>query len=363
MNKSRIKNENLKEYYDKIESIYDGKSSYLLRPDVERPNYGNTHGTVRDKGPESNDSFQDNESITTFMLIFSPSLTNLSAFYTPSLLEYNSNKQCIYLKDNEQEDGIPIFGEYGGFEIIEEGQDQERNAREDEEGEERENNDNVNFDNECCHEVKQCRNYHSYKSISTLTSTAEESESFLEEKDDCKFQVQVGTPGMETLRTLNINDINTDAMIIITGLIYMLWLDCGFHVSDRKILSGSTHIAVPNYDPPHILCASHCHNMDTDGYCPNSLKLETPIRAHITHHLHIHKHQNAEENAQLDAVLQKKTGITITIITSVTFLEPLVNNRRETRETWNINEEECRYNFLDNPELGNTNSNNNRYNI
>lgn len=32
------------------------------------------------------------------MLIFSPSLTNLSAFYTPSLLEYNSNKQCIYLK-------------------------------------------------------------------------------------------------------------------------------------------------------------------------------------------------------------------------------------------------------------------------
>lgn len=82
----------------------------------------------------------------------------------------------------------------------------------------------MNFDNECCHEVKQCRNYHSYKSISTLTSTAEESESFLEEKDDCKFQVQVGTPGMETLRTLNINDINTDAMIIITGLIYMLCL-------------------------------------------------------------------------------------------------------------------------------------------
>ncbi|SBS90802.1 PIR Superfamily Protein [Plasmodium ovale curtisi] len=127
------------------------------------------------------------------------------------------------------------------------------------------------------------------------------------------------------------------------------------------------------------VASTSCQNGSVGKHCKSSLQRLSTIRTEASTKLNIGEQENTENHDETEVGLQEETGNTNTIVSSAstvlgvsalafmlykfTPLGSLINNRRGGINTWDINEEGYDENLLFSPALGNTNSNNNNYNI
>ncbi|SBT83200.1 PIR protein [Plasmodium ovale] len=88
-------NKDLKEYYDKIESIYNRNSICHSGQEAE---VTGCEETGDDQGSEPDKSSYNDPANINFMLKFPNALAHLFTYYESSLLQHNHNKQCVYFK-------------------------------------------------------------------------------------------------------------------------------------------------------------------------------------------------------------------------------------------------------------------------
>ncbi|SBT01660.1 PIR Superfamily Protein [Plasmodium ovale curtisi] len=91
-------NENLKKYYDTIESLYNGNSIFLNGQDAENEAHEVLHVTRHDQDAHSGDSFQNNGA-EMFISKFSTALGKLLYQHDDSfLLQHDNTNSCVYFK-------------------------------------------------------------------------------------------------------------------------------------------------------------------------------------------------------------------------------------------------------------------------
>ncbi|SBS99460.1 PIR Superfamily Protein, partial [Plasmodium ovale curtisi] len=89
------KNKELKEYYDKIEFIYNG---YFICLSGQEDEVTDCKETGDDQGSETDKSSYNDQTHINFISKFSNALAHLYTYYDSSLLKHEPRKQCVYFK-------------------------------------------------------------------------------------------------------------------------------------------------------------------------------------------------------------------------------------------------------------------------
>ncbi|SBT73582.1 PIR protein [Plasmodium ovale] len=235
------------------------------------------------------------------------------------------------------------------------------------------------FDNAYCREVEECRNYYSHAKMPTLSCNIKESAS------DAPQQSFLSADLSDT-KSENLKETPDSTELILTTL------HNGDHMKERQTLREGEHMTEPGHTNTQIastddMRGSHsmdseastsCHHSSVGRSCGSSSQTLSTIPKETENHLK-QLQENANVHIESDMDSKEDTGNTNTIVSSAssvlgvsallfmlykfTPLGSLINNRRGGINTWDINEEGYDQNLLFTPELGNTNSNNNNYNI
>ncbi|SBT84167.1 PIR protein [Plasmodium ovale] len=243
---------------------------------------------------------------------------------------------------------------------------------------------------EFCQELEECWNNYSHTQIPTLSCNIKESASDPPQQSTDGKTLQEATSAPSPPGRGVGSDSITSIMIIITELIYILYLfKCSISItpSSFQILihfPNPVDIASTTQHMSHDIGEKHAlkipeHNGSVGKHCKSSLQRLSTIRTEASTKLNIGEQENTENHDETEVGLQEETGNTNTIVSSAstvlgvsalafmlykfTPLGSLINNRRGGINTWDINEEGYDENLLFSPALGNTNSNNNNYNI
>ncbi|SBT83251.1 PIR protein [Plasmodium ovale] len=539
------KNEELKEYYVKIESLYNGNSICFSEQEAEVTECEATEAIDNDQGSESDKCSNNDQEYNIFFSKISNTLVKLlNQFDNFSLLQHDPSKQCVYFKywyydkilknifsqeklecfykeieDEDNEDRGPIVEEDRKepreefFDHAEEEEEEELvdgsslNSEEDdtEESEDTqegksqhryksEDNDSdeillsLSKLNSCniyklnLNQIRDIKLLYGYleddksKNISsigdeisksTYCSSFNKTIELYNEKSKCKSDypgkkfcreleefwnnyshtkipilscntqksvsdlppASVGNKELQEARQTSLSteraassDSTTNTMIIITELIYILYLfKCSIsirpssfqifidfqepvditsttqHMSndidEKHSLNTPKHVTAygnPNTQmqssrdirgsySPDSEASSSCHNDSAGKHCENSLQRLLTMRTEASTNLNTGGQENTEKHVEKEGGLQEETSSTNTIVSSAssvlgisalafmlykfTPLGSLINNRRGGMDTWDINEEGYDENLLFSSALGNTNSKNNNYSI
>ncbi|SBT85088.1 PIR protein [Plasmodium ovale] len=128
-----------------------------------------------------------------------------------------------------------------------------------------------------------------------------------------------------------------------------------------------------------FISSPSCPHRSGKESCENSFITSEGTQRKTTGHLSQSRLKHTENHSETHIDSKEEIGSASTTITSAstvlgipffvfmiykfTPIGSLLNNLREKKPTWNINEAQYDQNLLYTPELGNTNSNNNKYNI
>ncbi|SBS99705.1 PIR Superfamily Protein [Plasmodium ovale curtisi] len=254
---------------------------------------------------------------------------------------------------------------------------------------------------EFCQELEECWNNYSHTQIPTLSCNIKESASdppqqstdgkTLQEATSAPSPPGRGVPPLMTYRTLYLK--------VVKGLfpnpvdIASTTQHMSHDIGEKHALKIPEHVntyAHPNIQiqssrdmggsySPDSEASTSCQNGSVGKHCKSSLQRLSTIRTEASTKLNIGEQENTENHDETEVGLQEETGNTNTIVSSAstvlgvsalafmlykfTPLGSLINNRRGGINTWDINEEGYDENLLFSPALGNTNSNNNNYNI
>ncbi|SBS93403.1 PIR Superfamily Protein [Plasmodium ovale curtisi] len=91
-------NKDLKEYYDKIECIYNRNSICLSGKEAEVTDCEETEAIEDDQCSEPDKSPYNDQTNINFMSKFPNALAHFFTYYESSLLQHDHNKQCVYFK-------------------------------------------------------------------------------------------------------------------------------------------------------------------------------------------------------------------------------------------------------------------------
>ncbi|SBS91679.1 PIR Superfamily Protein, partial [Plasmodium ovale curtisi] len=164
-------------------------------------------------------------------------------------------------------------------------------------------------------------------------------------------------------------------------------------MSEKQAMEGNKSVRESHHAPSQITTSSEQNGSDTtistsSTSCPHSTRKESCDKLLITSKVKQREHTNelsqysqgyTLDHTETHMDSQEETDSTSTIITSASsvlgipfFLFMLykftpigskINNRKRKKHIWKMNEEQYDQHLMYNPEIGNTNSNNNKYNI
>ncbi|SBS93909.1 PIR Superfamily Protein [Plasmodium ovale curtisi] len=249
-------------------------------------------------------------------------------------------------------------------------------------------------ENVYCPYIKQFRNKHSHKTIEILKCTVNESSLPSQEHDYFMSTSQVKKPATGDQRKGNNNDICVlQCSSLVTEILDPETSDNDGAMIEKQAMGGNQSVRESHHAPSQITTSSEQNGSDTtistsSTSCPHSTLKEScdqllttskGTQREDTNELSQSSQRYTVDHTETDMDSQEETYSTSTIITSASSILGIpfllfmlykftpngskINNRKRKKHIWKMNEEPYDQYLMYNPEIGNTNSNNNKYNI
>ncbi|SBS93408.1 PIR Superfamily Protein [Plasmodium ovale curtisi] len=196
-----------------------------------------------------------------------------------------------------------------------------------------------NFENEYCPYIKRFRNKYSHETIETLKCTVNESSLSSPEHYYSMSTSQVKKPntGDQYVLSDSLPRGEPDFLeSLVTEILDPETSDNNGAMSEKQAMEGNQSVRESHHAPSQITPSSEQDGSDTmistsSTSCPHSSRKESCDKLLIT--------------------------------SKFTPIGSKINNRKRKKHIWKMNEEQYDQLLMYNPEIGNTNSNNNKYNI
>ncbi|SBS91922.1 PIR Superfamily Protein, partial [Plasmodium ovale curtisi] len=249
-------------------------------------------------------------------------------------------------------------------------------------------------ENVYCPYIKQFRNKYSHETIETLKCTVNESSLSSPEHYYSMSTSQVKKPNTGDQRKGNNNDICVlQCSSLVTEILDPETSDNDGAMSEKQAMEGNQSVRESHHAPSQITTSSEQNGSDTtistsSTSCTHSTRKESCDQLLTTskgtqredsNELRQSNQGYTVDHVETHMDSQEESRSTSTIITSassvlgIPFLlfmlykfTPIgskINNRKRKKHIWKMNEEQYDQHLMYNPEIGNTNSNNNKYNI